>query len=62
MGNPVKSLLFLTTLVHLNWKFLSKQLNSVGAPCLHFSHFKSVLGIEDIVVLAACDAVAETKL
>ena len=67
-GNPVKSLLFPTTLVHLNWKFLTKHLNFYhsqfycGAPRLNFSHFKGVLGIEDIVVLAACDAIAETKL
>lgn len=35
---------------------------SVGAPRLNFSHFEGVLGIEDIVVLAACDAIAENKL
>ena len=67
-GNPVTSLLFLTLLVHLDWKCLTKHLNFhhskfyFGAPCLNFSHFKGVLGIEDIVVLAACDGIAETKL
>lgn len=58
-GNPVKSLLFPTTeifnkttsiFIHSKFYF--------GAPCLHFSHFKGVLGIEDIVVLAACDAIS----
>lgn len=34
---------------------------SVGAPCLNFSHFKGVLGIEDVVVLAACDAIADSR-
>ena len=51
-----------------NGFFLQNHLNFhhskfyFGAPCLHFSHFKGVLGIEDIVVLAACDAIAESLL